>query len=355
MSSSAPPEAAAIKRFRLIAMLEGISYLVLLCIAMPLKYYAGMPGAVRIVGMAHGVLFVAYGVLVAVLVLRRVWSIGGQRRCTAFALRLRARRQASARDTGCVRDNEGREGFGRYVLEARIARGGMGEVFRAAAIGADGFRKPVVIKRVLAHAASQELSDMFVAEAKLMTRLAHPNIVEVFDFGKSDDGAYYLVMELVDGLDLRAFADSYCTAPMPISLALYVVREALRGLSFAHTQAFGAEALVHHDVSPATFCLDVGGEARLRVAWSLPRRRKRLADRGKVVHGARASGRDAVGAAPIYFLWGGVVRARGRAAALLRTPSLAANGAAATPATCSATADAHPPSGVRSHSPRPRG
>ncbi len=76
MSSSAPPEAAAIKRFRLIAMLEGISYLVLLCIAMPLKYYAGMPGAVRIVGMAHGVLFVAYGVLVAVLVLRRVWSIG---------------------------------------------------------------------------------------------------------------------------------------------------------------------------------------------------------------------------------------------------------------------------------------
>ena len=107
-----------------------------------------------------------------------------------------------------MRDNEGREGFGRYVLEARIARGGMGEVFRAAAIGADGFRKPVVIKRVLAHAASQELSDMFVAEAKLMTRLAHPNIVEVFDFGKSDDGAYYLVMELVDGLDLRAFADS---------------------------------------------------------------------------------------------------------------------------------------------------
>ena len=162
-----------------------------------------------------------------------------------------------------MRDNEGREGFGRYVLEARIARGGMGEVFRAAAIGADGFRKPVVIKRVLAHAASQELSDMFVAEAKLMTRLAHPNIVEVFDFGKSDDGAYYLVMELVDGLDLRAFADSYCTAPMPISLALYVVREALRGLSFAHTQAFGAEALVHRDVSPGNLLLSTLGEVKL--------------------------------------------------------------------------------------------
>jgi integral membrane protein len=83
MSSSAPPagndvdrRSNAINRFRLIAMLEGISFLVLLCIAMPLKYYAGMPMAVRIVGMAHGVLFVAYGVLVAVFVFRRMWSVG---------------------------------------------------------------------------------------------------------------------------------------------------------------------------------------------------------------------------------------------------------------------------------------
>lgn len=75
MSSNAPPT-AAINRFRLVAMLEGISFLVLLCIAMPLKYYAGMPVAVRIVGMAHGVLFVAYGVLVAAFVLRRMWSLG---------------------------------------------------------------------------------------------------------------------------------------------------------------------------------------------------------------------------------------------------------------------------------------
>lgn len=66
----------AINRFRLIAMLEGISFLLLLCIAMPLKYYAGLPIAVRIVGMAHGVLFVAYGVLVAMFVFRRMWSVG---------------------------------------------------------------------------------------------------------------------------------------------------------------------------------------------------------------------------------------------------------------------------------------
>lgn len=49
-----------VRRFRFVSLAEGVSYLVLLGIAMPLKYGAGMPGAVRVVGMAHGVLFVAY-------------------------------------------------------------------------------------------------------------------------------------------------------------------------------------------------------------------------------------------------------------------------------------------------------
>jgi integral membrane protein len=61
-------------RFRWIALLEGISYLVLLFIAMPLKYFADMPLAVRVTGMAHGVLFVAYGVLVALLLARGTFS-----------------------------------------------------------------------------------------------------------------------------------------------------------------------------------------------------------------------------------------------------------------------------------------
>jgi integral membrane protein len=51
---------AAIERFRTIAFWEGVSYLLLLFVAMPLKYWMGMPLAVRIVGMAHGVLFVLY-------------------------------------------------------------------------------------------------------------------------------------------------------------------------------------------------------------------------------------------------------------------------------------------------------
>jgi integral membrane protein len=64
----------AIQRFRIVALLEGTSFLVLLGIAMPLKYLAGEPLAVRIVGMAHGVLFLAYAWLVWGFMERAEWS-----------------------------------------------------------------------------------------------------------------------------------------------------------------------------------------------------------------------------------------------------------------------------------------
>lgn len=63
-------------RLRLIGFLEGVSLLVLLGIAMPLKYLAGQPAAVRYVGMAHGVLFVLYVLLVIQVGIARSWSFG---------------------------------------------------------------------------------------------------------------------------------------------------------------------------------------------------------------------------------------------------------------------------------------
>jgi len=64
-----------LKAFRLLGFLEGGSFLVLLLIAMPLKYLAGMPQAVRMVGMAHGILFVAYVVIANWLADKDDWSI----------------------------------------------------------------------------------------------------------------------------------------------------------------------------------------------------------------------------------------------------------------------------------------
>lgn len=63
-------------KFRLIALVEGISYLLLLCIAMPLKYFAGQPLPVKYLGWVHGVLFVIYCVLLLLVWVKYKWSFG---------------------------------------------------------------------------------------------------------------------------------------------------------------------------------------------------------------------------------------------------------------------------------------
>jgi integral membrane protein len=75
-----------LQRFRQVAFLEGVSFLVLLGIAMPLKYFADLPLAVRIVGMLHGVLFVAYVALVAALFFKRRWDFGKSAEAVVLSL-----------------------------------------------------------------------------------------------------------------------------------------------------------------------------------------------------------------------------------------------------------------------------
>lgn len=69
-----PPRPSPTARFRVVALLEGASLLLLFCVAMPLKYWAGMPQAVRIVGWVHGVLFIWYVAEVVDLAMRKVWN-----------------------------------------------------------------------------------------------------------------------------------------------------------------------------------------------------------------------------------------------------------------------------------------
>lgn len=156
------------------------------------------------------------------------------------------------------------DAIGRYALEERIARGGMGEVFRAVAKGAGGFEKPVVIKRILPQLNEDaRLGAMFVAEARVMSRLVHPNIVQVLDFGAGVEGDYFLVMELVDGVDLRAFAKAH-DGPVEMGLAARIVIEMLRGLRYAHEMALdGGHTVVHRDVSPGNVLLSRAGEVKV--------------------------------------------------------------------------------------------
>lgn len=157
--------------------------------------------------------------------------------------------------------------FGRYVLKERLAQGGMGEVFRAVAVGEQGFEKPVVIKRILpSHAGRDDLAELFVAEAKLMTRLTHPNIVGVLDLGRGSHRDYYLVLELVTGLDLGRLLHAFEARgePFPIPLALFITVQTLRGLHHAHGTSSGDGGwLVHRDVSPSNLLLSTEGEVKI--------------------------------------------------------------------------------------------
>jgi serine/threonine-protein kinase len=157
--------------------------------------------------------------------------------------------------------------FGRYLLRERIAQGGMGEVFVAVAVGADGFEKQVVVKRLLPKFASRpEVARLLSGEAKLMTRLVHPNIVQVIDFGLGPNDDYFLVMELVSGTDLGRFCKAYAERgrTVPASLALFVIAQVLRGLAHAHgTASADGKRLVHRDISPGNVLVSKFGEVKV--------------------------------------------------------------------------------------------
>ncbi len=156
----------------------------------------------------------------------------------------------------------------RYEPRARLAAGGMAEVWRGDAVFEDGARHPVAIKRVLPNLASQELyRSMFEDEARLGMALSHPNIVRVYD-ARDVGGTFLMIMELVDGTslkDLLARAHQR-EAPMPVATALHIARELAEALDYAHT-ATDAEGkhlgVVHRDVSPHNLLLGRRGEVKL--------------------------------------------------------------------------------------------
>lgn len=153
---------------------------------------------------------------------------------------------------------------GKYVLERRLGGGGMAEVFLGRMVGAEGFSRPVAIKRVLdGFSGNPQFASMFVAEAQLTSRLQHPNIVSVIDFDSDAEGRWFLVMELVDGTDLDGLL---ATGPLPFSLVIHVAMEILRGLDYAHELPIhgdGVRGLVHRDISPHNVLLSWEGAVKV--------------------------------------------------------------------------------------------
>ncbi len=97
--------------------------------------------------------------------------------------------------------------FGRYEVVASIGRGGMGEVYLARRRGKTG-RGLVALKVLVAEEGSDDdLVSMFIDEASIMAQIHHPNVLEVFDFGR-EGGRYYLAMPYIEGFTLREKLDA---------------------------------------------------------------------------------------------------------------------------------------------------
>jgi serine/threonine-protein kinase len=147
---------------------------------------------------------------------------------------------------------EARE-LGSYRLVERLGQGGMGEVWRAKH---RLLARPAAVKLIRAGnmQGSDDAMRRFEREAQVTAGLSSPHTVQLFDFGVADDGSFYYVMELLDGLDLQRLVERY--GPLPAERAIYLLRQVCHSLAEAESQG-----LVHRDIKPANlFVCRYGGD-----------------------------------------------------------------------------------------------
>lgn len=160
------------------------------------------------------------------------------------------------------------EYVGKFRLVRRIARGGMATVYEAEQVGDRGFTKRVALKVIHEkYAREPEWLQLFIDEAKLSANLVHGNIVQIFQF-EEVDGEFYMAMEYIRGVTVRALIDRHRATgdPVPIELAAYIVSRVCRALDFAHNfvDDLGNRLyIVHRDVSPGNILLTWDGQVKL--------------------------------------------------------------------------------------------
>ena len=156
----------------------------------------------------------------------------------------------------------------KYRVVRKIDAGGMAEVFQGVAESIEGFKKKVAIKRVLPHLAeNKKFLAMFLDEARVSMHMNHANVVHVFDIGQAG-GTYFIVMEFVDGTDLKKVMEVVRVRKtrLPIAQAIYIVMEICKGLGYAHdlVDADGVNlGIVHRDVSPPNVLMSKQGEVKI--------------------------------------------------------------------------------------------
>ena len=163
--------------------------------------------------------------------------------------------------------------FGPYALHARLHKGVMAEVFRALDTRSG---RPCALKRILPSAAEEEdFARELEDEAAVASRLDHPSIARVLDFG-AIDGTYFIAYELVDGVDLRFILENASLTDEPLSLPflLHVFTRVADALGHAH-----ARDVVHRDVSPHNIVLSHAGDVKI-IDFGIAKAKGRLSRTG---------------------------------------------------------------------------
>jgi serine/threonine protein kinase len=138
------------------------------------------------------------------------------------------------------------------ILEL-LGQGGMGVVYKARQRQLD---RLVALKILPPHIGQTEaFAERFTREARSLAKLSHPRIVMIYDFGHTDAGLYYFIMEFVDGTDLRRVIQ---TGELSASEALTIIPQICEALQYAHE-----EGIVHRDIKPENILLNKKGQVRI--------------------------------------------------------------------------------------------
>ncbi|HVK87930.1 MAG TPA: protein kinase [Kofleriaceae bacterium] len=155
-----------------------------------------------------------------------------------------------------------------YLVLAKLAVGGMAEIFLARGASAAGLQRYVVLKRILRDQANNaEFVAMFLEEARLAAQLQHPNVAQVYDIGKLGD-SYFFTMEYVHGETVRSlmYRTTEQQREVPLSVVLSVIAGAAAGLHHAHERV-GVDGrplgIVHRDVSPSNLMISYEGSVKV--------------------------------------------------------------------------------------------
>lgn len=145
---------------------------------------------------------------------------------------------------------------GKYEILGKIHEGGMGTIYKVRHRLLDEIRVVKVMKPSIT--ADAEMKSRFADEAKMATRLKHPNIGTIHDFSLDEDGTAYLVMEFIDGVNLAELLAS--KGPPDLSLALEIAHQSLLALGYLHRRN-----VIHRDVAPDNLMLTHDEEGHPRV------------------------------------------------------------------------------------------